>query len=124
MQKEIQRWLQMASDDLDSSESNFINEKYYVSAFLSQQAVEKALKAFLIKRDQVLIKTHNLFFWGKKAGLSDDLLDKCELLSDVYIETRYGSVYEEVPSRLFNRENTREFFEIAKEIVQWVENNI
>jgi HEPN domain-containing protein len=89
----------MAKDDLNSARNNFENKNYYVCAFLSQQAVEKTLKSL-------------------------KLLKKCEELSKVYIETRYGALGEYTPSQKFRQHNTLEYLEIAEEIIKWAEKNI
>lgn len=114
----------MAKDDLDSAKSNLENKKYYVCALLSQQAVEKALKALLIEKTNTLIKIHDLVILGRKVGLPNDLIKKCEQLSRVYIETRYGVVGSYIPSQKFNKHNSSELFNIAKEVIAWVEKNI
>lgn len=45
MRKEALRWLEQAKIDFKSATINFEQKVYYVTSFLSQQAVEKALKA-------------------------------------------------------------------------------
>lgn len=124
MKTEINLWIEMARDDLDSAKVNFDNKKYYVCAYLSQQAVEKALKAMLIKKFKEIIKTHDLIFLAKKAGLSQDFIAKCELLNGIYIETKYGSLDNEIPSKKFNKVNSEEYFNTAKEIASWITKNI
>lgn len=124
MKNEISLWTQMAKDDLDSAKVNFDNKRYYVCAYLSQQAVEKALKALLIKKFKEIIKTHDLVFLAKKVGLSQDIISKCELINGIYIETKYGSLDNEIPSKKFNKVNSEEYFKTAKEIVLWIIKNI
>lgn len=113
--EEFEKWIKISKDDLDSAMVNFENGKYYVCAFLSQQSVEKALKAVLIKRTGRFLRVYDLVILGRKVGLPKNLLDKCRLLSKVYIETRYG-VLGEVPSEEFREDNTLEYFNIAKEV--------
>lgn len=124
MEEEVKKWLRMAKDDLNSAKSNLENKKYYVCAYLSQQAVEKALKALLIKKTKKLIRIHDLVILGREAGLPDDLLKKCEQLSRIFIETKYGAVGGLIPSQIFKKQNSSEYFNIAKEVVAWVEKNI
>ena len=76
--EEMERWWKLAKDDLDSAEANFKIKKYYVCAFFSQQAVEKALKSLLLKKTKILIKIHDLVILGREVGLTKDLLNKCE----------------------------------------------
>ncbi|MBI2558985.1 HEPN domain-containing protein [Candidatus Woesearchaeota archaeon] len=123
MKEEFRIWRRMAKDDLNSAESNLKNRKYYVCAYLSHQAAEKALKALLLKKTKSIIKTHDLVILGKQINLPTELLKKCEQLSRVYIETKYGlGVY--APSQKFKKQNSSEYLKIAKEIVIWAEKNI
>lgn len=119
MKEEVKRWWKMAKDDLDSAKSNFKNKKYYVCAFLSQQAVEKALKALLLGQKKELIRIHDLVILGKEVGLQKDFLDKCEQLSRVYIETRYGGIGDYVPSKKFTEQNSLHYLKIAEDILKW-----
>ena len=56
MRKEAIRWLEQAKIDFKSAAINFEQKVYYVASFLSQQAVEKALKAILIEKDRLIPK--------------------------------------------------------------------
>lgn len=124
MKEEVKRWWRMAKDDLSSARSNFKNRKYYVCAFLSQQAVEKALKAILLEQKKELIRIHDLVILGKEVGLQKDFLEKCEQLSRVYIETRYGGIGNYVPSEKFTKQNSSDYLKIAEDILKWAKRNI
>ena len=50
MREEISNWWNQALRDMESAERIMEIGDYYVSAFLSQQAVEKAFKALLIQQ--------------------------------------------------------------------------
>jgi HEPN domain-containing protein len=58
MKGEVQRLLTQAEQDIASAQYNLDGKKYYLVAFLSQQAVEKRLKARYIEREKDLLKTH------------------------------------------------------------------
>ena len=123
MKEEVKRWMRMAKDDLSSAKSNLKNKKYYVCAYFSHQTVEKALKALILKKTNKIIKTHDLVILGRQVDLTNELLKKCEQLSRVYIETKYGlGIY--IPSQKFRKKNSSEYFNIAKEVVTWAEKNI
>ena len=49
MGKEVENWWKQAQRDLISANNSLNAKDFYLSAFMSQQAVEKALKAVLIK---------------------------------------------------------------------------
>ena len=124
MKEEVRRWWKMAKDDMGSARSNFKSKKYYVCAFLSHQAVEKALKSLLIKKKKKIIKVHDLVILGREIGLQKDFLKKCEQLTKVYIETRYGIVGDYVPSKKFTKRNSADYLKISEEILKWVKKNI
>ena len=114
----------MANDDLNSARSNFKNKKYYVCAYLSHQAVEKALKALLLKKSMKLIKTHDLVILGRQVSVPKNFLKKCEQLSRVYIETKYGIAADIIPSQKFKKQNSLEYLKIANEVTKWVGKSI
>jgi HEPN domain-containing protein len=60
MRQEIRNWLLQAKADLDGARSNMEAGKFYIAAFMSQQAVEKALKAVVLQADSELLKTHSV----------------------------------------------------------------
>ena len=45
---EALRWIRQASEDIDATKYNHKGEKFFISCFLSHQAVEKILKGYLI----------------------------------------------------------------------------
>ena len=122
--EEAKRWLGLAKDDLHSAEVILNSRQFYVCAFLCQQSVEKGLKALLIKKTGALLKIHDLVLLAKKGGMPEALIEKCDALNNIYLETRYGDVSGIPPSKKFNLENTSPFLTRAKEVIAWLEKNI
>lgn len=60
-------WIKRAEDDLKAVESLLEDELYALACFHAQQCAEKALKAFLLKKDDTIPKIHAL----------PELLDRC-----------------------------------------------
>lgn len=54
MRAEIRIWWDQATADLRTSEVNLRADCYYASVFFAQQAVEKALKALVLKKKRKL----------------------------------------------------------------------
>ncbi len=117
MRAEAQRWMEQAQYDLDTAKANYQIKKYYASAFFSQQAAEKALKAFAIEKTGELPKTHSLFELGKILKIKDD--DFIELTPD-YTMTRYPDAANEVPANLYNASNTEDKLQAAGRILEKV----
>ncbi|MEK6983963.1 MAG: HEPN domain-containing protein [Nanoarchaeota archaeon] len=116
MKEEIKRWMEFAKDDLKKAHDNFNIENYNLSSFLCQQAVEKALKAMLIKKMNKYPKIHDLVMLGNLAGLDKNLLKYCEKLTFVYTETRYP----DTSYRKYSKEESEEDIKNTEEILKWI----
>jgi HEPN domain-containing protein len=55
-----EEWLLKAERDLNGSKSLFRDNFFDLSAYHTQQCVEKALKGYLVWKGHPLLKTHNL----------------------------------------------------------------
>ena len=60
--KDFRAWLRKAASDLRAAKILIKEMEFEPSAYHSQQSVEKALKAFLVFKNQDVTKTHNLVF--------------------------------------------------------------
>jgi len=118
MKSETALWFMQAEQDLEVAKKNLKLKEWYVSAFLSQQAAEKALKAVYIKKFNDLIKVHDLVFLGRKVGVSEEILKGCGYLSRAYIESRYPGDFE-TPSEKFSEEEALKCIRIADEVLKW-----
>lgn len=58
--QEYDLWLEKAEDDLHWTKANIREKIYYGACFTAQQAVEKALKAYLIFKKGKFDKVHDL----------------------------------------------------------------
>ncbi|HOT74821.1 MAG TPA: HEPN domain-containing protein [Candidatus Wallbacteria bacterium] len=87
-------WHDKANADLKSAKILFEHDADYgIVAFHCQQAIEKLLKSFVLKRASDLIEGHSLVFLCKKAIELDtefkNFLKDCAYINQFYIETRY-----------------------------------
>lgn len=123
MRKEIQNWWKQALEDFDSAKVNFNAKKYYLTSFLCQQAVEKALKAFLIKKELKLIKTHDLVFLAKILCAPIDIIKLCKVLAPVYIETRYPGL-DGTGFKVFSKRESEDDIKSAERIIKWIKGNL
>ena len=122
MKEESEKWHLQAEADLRAAR-NSLKSKDYASVFWSQQAVEKCLKGIIIKKEGELIKIHDLSVLGKKVQLPYEFMVKCEKLSKVYIESRYG-ILDEIPAQKFNKEDAEAFLLISEEVLEWCKKKI
>ncbi len=114
--EEVERWFKSAEDDLRKAKDNFGISNYDLASFLCQQAVEKSLKAFLIKKTSKFPKIHDLVKLGKLVNLDQNLLKICEKLTFVYTETRYPDVSE----RKYTKDETQKDIENTEVLIKWI----
>jgi len=93
MKAATKEWIQYADQDLKAAEFILADESLAsVSAFHSQQTVEKCLKALLEEKEMNIPKTHDLEKLAARVqeGWGISFEDKQLLvLNTVYIESRY-----------------------------------
>lgn len=124
MEQEVKNWWSQAIEDLDSAEVNLKVKKFYISSFLSQQAVEKALKALYIKKFKKLIKIHNIVVLAQELDLPDKLINICDRLNPVYLEARYPDASGTLPVYEYSEEDSRKDLKDAKEVMEWIREKI
>ncbi len=123
--KEYQLWLDRASDDISWTESNIREKVYYGACFTAQQAVEKALKAFLLYKQNRFDKIHDLVKLVDDCSLFDEefrsIRSQAATLSHFYVQTRYPDISE---LDQFTETDAHDALSAAKEIVAFVQRKI
>jgi HEPN domain-containing protein len=112
-------WINKGEDDLRLAELALENGIYDYAAFHAQQAVEKFLKAFLVKNGRPIVRTHDIAYLIEKCKEIDpsfqELYDiNAHYLSDFAVEVRYPGYYS-VPKEL-----AEEAIKIAKAVLDFV----
>ena len=87
-------WLDRSGEDMVCAELLMRDDRCYLGClFHCQQAIEKALKAYILVKSGNLVDGHNLSWLCKKAASYDkkfrEWLDESAVLNRCYIETRY-----------------------------------
>lgn len=123
------RWREFAREDCQAARVSFEGGLFRPACFLAQQAVEKALKGFLLSRTGEYPKTHLLRELLSLCDLADpefrQWIDDCHFLDRFYRSTRYpdappGSLPEGDPTR----EDAQRTVDIAGRLVGFVEGKI
>jgi len=119
------RWFSQAESDLKAADWNFQGEFYENVCFFSQQAIEKALKAFLYKKGEKELITHSSSALAKKAIKYnkdfDKIIDDCKDLDKYYIPTRYpDSVPEGTPHEFYQEEDAEKALKVAKKVFEFI----
>lgn len=118
-------WIDKSERDIKSAKVLLEHEcgNDYV-AFHCHQAVEKALKAVIIKFKNQVIEGHSLIFLCKEASKIDDSFLRykkdCTFVNQYYIETRYPAEN----TLIVTNDEAEECIRIAIEILNLVKNII
>lgn len=113
--EEVKRWIEIADRDLDTASYLYKGKKYEECAFFCQQAVEKFLKAIMIKMKKDIIKTHDLLVLAEILGLPVDLRENCKELTLIQVFARYPDTAEvsEIKTK------AKKYISFAKKVKKW-----
>lgn len=121
MEKAIELWIKQAKHDLEMAEKSISIQGFDVCAFLSQQAVEKYLKALYLKtKNELPPKTHLLDVLGEKLNLPKEIMDDLYELTEDYFSSRYPDILDQVPYEAYDKELAEEKLKTAKIVVNWI----
>ena len=90
--KTISYWLECAAYDLETGKSLLESKKFPYALFFAHLAIEKALKALVVKESgEHAPYTHSLMILAKKANikLTEDMIDNLAEYTRFSIEARY-----------------------------------
>lgn len=121
-----QSWLDKAAEDLTVAHLVLTEAHYSHVCFLSQQCLEKALKAFLLETTKKYPRTHRLVdLLGACAEIDPtfaDFLPDCTIIDQYYIPTRYpDAVPGGLPGGLPGQSEAEEAITIAEKIIEFVQ---
>ncbi len=119
---EGRRWLDQALADLHWTKHLFGEGAFYLVCFLSQQAAEKALKAFLYVQGEELVAGHSVRQLCARAAEYEpgfhNRISEWGILDSYYIPTRYpNGLPDDIPARVYNREAAGSALSLAEEVV-------
>ncbi len=125
MRKEIENWWKQSQDDFDGAEFNFGGEKFYIAAFFCQQSVEKALKAlFLFEKKGEVPQSHSLIYLATNTSVPAQFYSFLKELTPKFIDTRYPDASVDLPSHIYDKENTVRLLNKSREILQWIQKKL
>ncbi len=115
-------WYVKAKSDLNGAIILYENNAdLSLVAFHCQQAIEKMLKGYILKRTGKLLEGHSLVFLIRKASAFDvdmkKYLKDCAFVNQFYIETRYPS---DLPDAV-DGDEAKECLDTAFEIVEYID---
>ncbi len=122
MQKDIDYWVELSKYDIKTADAMFKARRYLYVLFTCQQAVEKMLKALVIKNIKKFPpKTHDLLKLIELSGIDVDETKKEFLsrLSFYYIEIRYPQEIARI-SKDVNKKIAHEYLKNTKALLRWL----
>lgn len=127
-EKNINIWVEIAEEDMDSAEYNFKGKKYLWAMIMCQQAVEKILKAIYVKNTgKIPEKTHNLVKLAKDTCiievLSEENIELMEKLLFYYFGTRYPEKREKIKASIFLKDINNTMTK-TRELYLWLKNKL
>jgi HEPN domain-containing protein len=119
--KNYRQWLEFAKNDLlVANELDF--EKHFVHRAIlvhCQQSIEKYLKAFLLFKNEVIWRSHDLLFLCKKCENYDktflQLEEELTWISIHYLQSRYPDNFEDI-----DLEDAKRSLEIATKFEKFI----
>lgn len=128
-EEEGKRWLEQGEEDLKWASDLCQRGGYYLACFLSQQAAEKVLKAFLYAKGEELMIGHSIERLSRLAGGYDEEFIKgresWRILDGYYIPPRYPNAFpENIPARVYTEKAAKEAVSLAQEITRLVKSKL
>lgn len=125
MRKEAERFVRQARRDVENAGKIIATGAYEVAAFLSQQAVEKYLKAVWIEKMRKRPPaTHSLRELAEGLGVPPELLPRLNYLNPDYTVSRYPDAANGVPYELYDEPIARAKVDAAEEVAAWAEKRL
>jgi HEPN domain-containing protein len=122
MSQAAQRWAEQARYDLETARAMLDSGRYLYVLFCCQQAVEKMLKALIVKRlDDLPPRIHQLIRLADAATLelTDERAEFLRELSAYYIQTRYPEEIRDLSAKITENQ-ARCILEGTEETIQWL----
>lgn len=125
MMKEAQRWLSQGRNDLEAAKWNAEGKFFAQACFLSQQAAEKALKAYLFDIGKRKIITHSTYTLARECMQENNsfnsILSFCAELDKHYIPSRYpNGLPDSIPSEVYLKQDAQASINNSQKILEFI----
>ncbi len=116
-------WLERSRYDLETAKAMLDSRRYLYVAYMCQQAVEKLLKAMIVRLGKQNVSVHNLNRLAELAEVLKDLThEHVDLLSELTaynIEARYGD-YRSSLLEIINADKAEIIYRRTMEFIEWL----
>ena len=120
--KTIEYWLEGAMYDLETGRSLLQSKRYPYALFLGHMAIEKALKALVVKETgEHAPYTHSLIMLIKKTNIqiNEDIINKLAEYTEFNIEARYPDENKAFYEKCTEKYTVSKFAEM-EDFFQWL----
>jgi len=120
--KTINYWRESAHYDLETADSLFQSKKYPYALFFGHLALEKLLKALVVKANHEHAPfTHSLTLLASKASIEfpDSILEQLAIFMEFHIEARYPDDKKRFYKKCTENFTSRNLSNIKK-VFQWL----
>jgi len=120
---DARRWLRQAEHDFEQAKKSVADGSYAYAAFFSEQAAQKAVKAFLFKSGRRAVAIHSVAELAREAGSIEKafglLIGKGSGLDRHYLASRYPDALPRpaIPCESYTKEDAQEALAAAEEIL-------
>ncbi len=127
--EDSERWWAQSLADRETIDVLYEGERFYMVCFLSQQAGEKALKAFLYAQGLDPVFGHSVARLCERCAAYDsafsDLKPKVKNLDQFYIEARYpNGLPDQVPAEFYDRDDANGAIEMVDRVLGTVRDRL
>jgi HEPN domain-containing protein len=122
MGKEPNEWFKQAEYDMKTAEAMFETKRYIYVIFMCHLSLEKAFKAFYLKKlGSLPPKVHNLLYLIEKIGvpLPKDLYEVVFVLNRTSIPARYPDDLQKMKKE-YNKQKTGDLLVKSREVLKWL----
>lgn len=121
--KHIEYWIEGAKNDLEAAELLIKNGKFLHGLFFCHLAIEKAIKAFVVKETrEVPPRSHNLIYLSEKANLL--LVEENSVFIGVLMKYQLEGRYPDYQPELPSNEITNDYLLKTQKLLLWLENQL
>ncbi|HXE71051.1 MAG TPA: HEPN domain-containing protein [Candidatus Nitrosotenuis sp.] len=122
--KEARRWLTQSRRDLAAARASAAQGFYEWACFQSQQAAEKALKAFLYRQGERPVLGHSILRLLERCSALDPSfreIAQVRHLDEVYIPSRYpNGLPDGTPGEFYGADSAEECIRWADSVISFV----
>ena len=119
-------WLKSAQEDLDTAQDLFSLKRYHYALFFCQLALEKVLKALVVKKNNTHpLPIHKLAKLAKDASLdlTQEQIDSLNEITTFNIEARYDILKEQLHKKA-TQEFTEKYLKITADLFTFFKSQV